>query len=142
MQWFRGGLVFEAHRLLFLVLWQAIESERWLLGQPPALRCVIQESMSLRYEPASEPLHISVNEVRWQAIESERWLLGRGKRGLLYAVNSPPPWRQPKAKSMISLVNSHTNATRIGWHLWEIDLGFAPGLPPGWSPYHLFFSSL
>jgi len=33
---------------------------------------------------------------------------------------------------MVSLVNSHTNATRIGWHLWEIDLRFAPGLPPGW----------
>ena len=27
----------------------------------------------------------------------------------------------------------HTNATRIGWHLWEIDLRFAPGLPPGWQ---------
>jgi len=34
---------------------------------------------------------------------------------------------------MDSSVNSHTNATRIGWHLWEIDLRFAPGLPPGWS---------
>jgi len=33
---------------------------------------------------------------------------------------------------MVSLVNSLTNATRIGWHLWEIDLRFAPGLPPGW----------
>ena len=33
---------------------------------------------------------------------------------------------------MVSSVNSHTNATRIGWHLWEIDLRFAPGLPPGW----------
>jgi len=33
---------------------------------------------------------------------------------------------------MVSLVNSHTNATRIGWHLWETDLRFAPGLPPGW----------
>ena len=32
---------------------------------------------------------------------------------------------------MVSLVNSHTNATRIGWHLREIDLKFAPGLPPG-----------
>ena len=32
---------------------------------------------------------------------------------------------------MVYLVNSHTNATRIGWHLWEIDLRFAPGLPPG-----------
>ena len=43
-----------------------------------------------------------------------------------------PPWRQPRCKSMVSLVNSHTNATRIGWHLWEIDLRFVPGLPPGW----------
>ena len=33
---------------------------------------------------------------------------------------------------MVSLVNSHTNTTRIGWHLWEIDSRFAPGLPPGW----------
>jgi len=49
------------------------------------------------------------------------------------AVSFPsPPWRQPRFKSMVSSVNSHTNATRIGWHLWEIDLIFAPGLPPGW----------
>ena len=33
---------------------------------------------------------------------------------------------------MVYSVNSHTNATRIGWHPWEIDLRFAPGLPPGW----------
>jgi len=33
---------------------------------------------------------------------------------------------------MVSLANSHTHATRIGWHLWEIDLRFATGLPPGW----------
>ena len=44
---------------------------------------------------------------------------------------STPPWSQPRGKSMASLVNSHTNATRIGWHLWEIDLRFAPGLPSG-----------
>jgi len=43
-----------------------------------------------------------------------------------------PPWRKPRGKSMVSLVNSNTNATSIGWHLWEIDLRFAPGLPPGW----------
>ena len=42
-------------------------------------------------------------------------------------------WRQPRGKTIVSLVNSHTNATRIGWHLWEIDLRFAPGLPPGWT---------
>ena len=39
---------------------------------------------------------------------------------------------QPRGKSMVSSVNSLTNATRIGWHLWEIDLRFAPGLLPGW----------
>jgi len=44
-----------------------------------------------------------------------------------------PPWSQPWGKSIVSLVNSHTNASRIGWHLWEIDLRFSPGLPPGWS---------
>ena len=43
-----------------------------------------------------------------------------------------PPWRQPRGKLMVSLVNSHANATRIGWHLWAIDRRFAPGLPPGW----------
>ena len=43
-----------------------------------------------------------------------------------------PPWRQPRGKWMVSLVNSHTNATSRRWHLWEIDLRFAPELPPGW----------
>jgi len=61
-----------------------------------------------------------------------------GQRGLdLVKVCQPffsaPPWRQPKGKTIVSLVNSHTNATRIGWHLWEIYLRFAPGLPPGWQ---------
>ena len=47
----------------------------------------------------------------------------------------PPPWRQPRGKWVVSLVNSHTNATRIGWHMWEIDRRFAPGLPPGWLSF-------
>ena len=34
-------------------------------------------------------------------------------------------WRQPRGKWMVSSVNSHTNATGIWWHLWEIDLRFA-----------------
>ena len=34
---------------------------------------------------------------------------------------------------MVSFVNSHAHATRIGWHLWAIDLRFATGLPPGWG---------
>jgi hypothetical protein len=33
---------------------------------------------------------------------------------------------------MVCLVNSHTNAIKIGRHLWEIDLIFPPGSPPGW----------
>ena len=35
---------------------------------------------------------------------------------------------------MVSLVNLHANTTRIGWHLWEVGLRFAPGLPTGWLP--------
>jgi len=50
-----------------------------------------------------------------------------------HAQSAIPPWSQPRGKSMVSLVNSHTNATIIGWHLWEIDLRFAPRLPPGWD---------
>jgi len=40
-------------------------------------------------------------------------------------------------KSMVSLVNSHTNATRIGWNLWEIDLRFALNSNPGWNKVSL-----
>ena len=43
-----------------------------------------------------------------------------------------PSLRQPGGKLMVSLINSHANATKIGWHLWEIDSRCAPGLPPGW----------
>jgi len=38
-----------------------------------------------------------------------------------------PPWRQLSGKSMVSLVNSHANATRIGWHLWDLPLGCLQG---------------
>ena len=51
------------------------------------------------------------------------------------ASHASPPWRQPGGKSMVSLVNSRTNAPRIGWHLWEIDLRCAPGLPSGWRVF-------
>ena len=39
---------------------------------------------------------------------------------------------EARGQLMVSLVNSHTNATSIGWHLCENGLRFAPGLPPGW----------
>ena len=55
-------------------------------------------------------------------------------QSMLTLCNLPkPPWRQHRGKSMVSSVNCHTNATINGWHLWEIDLKFAPGLPAGWS---------
>ena len=34
---------------------------------------------------------------------------------------------------MVSLVNSHTNATSKRRHLWEIDLRFALNSTPGWG---------
>ena len=42
---------------------------------------------------------------------------------------SHPPWRQPRGKKMVSLVNSPTNDTRIEQHLCGIDLIFAPAQP-------------
>ena len=37
---------------------------------------------------------------------------------------------------MVPLVNSRTKATRIGWHLWEIDLRIALNSTPGWLTTH------
>ena len=36
-------------------------------------------------------------------------------------------------KRMVSLVNSHTDATSKRWHLWEIDSRFGLNSTPGWS---------
>jgi hypothetical protein len=47
-----------------------------------------------------------------------------------------PPWRQPKGKVMGSLVDSHTNATRIGWHL-EPETGKWNPRPFDATPGHL-----
>ena len=43
------------------------------------------------------------------------------------------PWKQPRRKSTLSLVEAHTNATRVGWQLWEIDLRFPLGYLQGES---------
>jgi len=50
-----------------------------------------------------------------------------------FQVSPSPPWRQPRGKSTVSLVDSHTNATFPRYHLRELDLIFATGLPPGWT---------
>ena len=34
---------------------------------------------------------------------------------------------------MVSLVNSHKNATSKRWHLWEVDVRFALNSTPGWT---------
>jgi len=44
-----------------------------------------------------------------------------------------PTWRQPRGTWMVFLVNSHTNATSNGWHLWEIDLRLALHSTLGWD---------
>jgi hypothetical protein len=46
-------------------------------------------------------------------------------------VHHTPPWKHPGGKLTVSSVNSDTTATRIGRHLWELDLRFAPELAPG-----------
>ena len=104
--------------------------------------------MSLKYEPALVPLQhcaqrlqhafgiaggaagnmgagSSLGESPQLRVRTQR-KAGVGRR----IVNLP--WMQPRGDLMISVVSSNTNATRIGWHLWAIDLRFAPGLPPGW----------
>jgi len=41
--------------------------------------------------------------------------------------NLSPPWRQPRGKSMVSLANSQTNATRIGRLAQPLPLGCLQG---------------
>jgi hypothetical protein len=47
-----------------------------------------------------------------------------------------PPWRQPRVKYMVSLINSRSNTTSRRWHLWEIDSRFSwhkPVTVKAWS---------
>jgi hypothetical protein len=53
-------------------------------------------------------------------------------RTLAKSLSGCPPLRQPRGNLMVSLVKSHANAIRIGWHLWEIDFRFAPVISLGW----------
>jgi len=48
-----------------------------------------------------EPLRFELGEEVFVALRSHKWT------GPFYN----PPWRQPSGKWMVSLVNSHTNAT-------------------------------
>ena len=93
-------------------------------------------------DAGSAPLHIAASQGH---VEVVTVLLEAGAAHSAKAMDGTaplhiavlhPPWRQPRGKLMVSLVNSHTNATRIGWHLLEIDFRFAPGLPPGTSRPH------
>ena len=55
---------------------------------------------------------------KWSLLVPCQWLLG----DIHYY---HPPWRQPRGKTIVSLVNSHTNSTSKRCHLWEIGLRFA-----------------
>jgi len=45
--------------------------------------------------------------------------------------HAPPPTLEATQVQIDALFGQLP--TRIGWHLWETDLRFAPGLPPGWD---------
>ena len=67
MKRFRGGLVFQAHRLLYhstlgsRVIKKKKKKDLEHVLQTLLLGAVqVQKYMSLKYEPASEPLHIYV----------------------------------------------------------------------------------
>ena len=62
-----------------------------------------------------------------QTIAIKKWM-----RTSRLPIKNSPPWRQPRGKWMVSLVNCHTNATSNRWHLWEIDARFALNSTPGW----------
>ena len=60
-------------------------------------------------------------------------LRGRGERD---ALCDAQPWRQPRSKWMVSVVNSHTYASSKRLHLWEIDLRCALNSTRGWCTTH------
>ena len=110
-------------------------------GPPPSLSLSLFRSFSLPPSLSlslSFPLSISLSRARSLSLSLSLSLSVFLSPSLYLPLSLPlspadwPPWRQPRVKSTVYVVNSHTHATRIGWHLWEIDLRFAPGLPPGW----------
>jgi len=64
-----------------------------------------------------------------------RAAIGHGFKRQIYQTNRPEgnPGAKRLLKTIVSLGNSHTNATIIGWHLWEIDLRFALNSTAGWQ---------
>jgi len=87
--------------------------------------------------PCSMPIQI---RCRWQvrrAVFAKR-RGGEGEKPVQQEeamVSLPPLATFEATQGQIDLFFSQLPHTciRIGWHLWEIDLIFAPGLPPGWS---------
>ena len=75
------------------------------------------------------------------AFRNRRWvrpaplLLMAPGRSVARVWGQEPLWRQPRGKSIVSSVNSHTNATRTGCHLWEIRLKICPWVASrvGWE---------
>ena len=72
--------------------------------------------------------HDPSHQVRESVLGTEHVLVAKTIVNRANVCLPPPPSGQPRRKLMVSLVKCHTNATRIGWYLWEIDLRFAPVL--------------
>ena len=86
---------------------------------------------TLNPEPDTQVYDVGTGKLKWSVhLDLMAFLVAsiRSKDGTTLP---HPPLRQPRGKRMISLVNSHSNATSRKLHLREIDLKFANELSPG-----------
>ena len=151
MKWFRGGLVFKACRLVYHSTpgSRAIKKkkEKIMINNKRGSREKRNSSDDAALDPADphggeRPFHkkstcLARSTVGPYVVQvwsrNPQHLMQQNPRsppcGEVPHVHAPPlpPRRQPKGKLVVSSVNSHTNAARIRWHLWELDLRFAPG---------------
>ena len=88
----------------------------------------------VRLVPAPRP-HTQLNRRMKGGTETEScprpWAAPRPRWSAVQLLFFSPPLRQHRGTSMVYSVNFHANVNRNGSHVWEIDLRFAPGLPPG-----------
>jgi len=138
--------VFKAHRLVYhpTLGSRVIKKEKMFFGRQkqnldsPIHRFLVCKAHRLLYHldsPIERPGDSKLSRGGYRARVDRARVACEVAHRLLPARRQRDGLEQPRGKWMVSLVNSHTKATRIGWHLWEIDLRFAPGLPPGWRVF-------